>query len=139
MSMTPRQIELVQASFRTVQPMAATAAEIFYKRLFEVAPATRSLFKNDMKTQGQKLMQVLAMAVGSLSNLVTLVPIVQQLGVRHGGYGVKAEDYDSVRQALMWTLALVLQDAWTDELSSAWNTAYAMLAGVMKEAADGVP
>ncbi len=58
MSMTPRQIELVQASFRTVQPMAATAAEIFYKRLFEVAPATRSLFKNDMKTQGQKLMQV---------------------------------------------------------------------------------
>ena len=139
MSMTPRQIELVQNSFRTVQPMAATAAEIFYKRLFEVAPATRALFKNDMKAQGQKLMQVLAMAVGSLSNLVTLVPIVQQLGVRHAGYGVKEEDYDSVRQALMWTLALVLQDAWTDELSSAWNTAYAMLAGVMKEAANGVP
>ena len=83
--------------------------------------------------------QTLPIAVGSLSHLVTLVPIVQQLGVRHGGYGVKAEDYDSVRQALMWTLALVLQDAWTDELSSAWNTAYAMLAGVMKEASSGVP
>ena len=139
MSMTPRQIELVQSSFRSVQPMAATAAEIFYQRLFEIAPSTRPLFKNDMKLQGQKLMQVLAMAVGSLSNMATLVPIVQQLGVRHSGYGVQPEHYDSVRQALMWTLALILQDAWSDEVSSSWGTAYAMLAGVMKEAASGEP
>lgn len=139
MSMTTQQIELVQSTFRVVQPMAATAGEIFYKRLFEVEPAARSLFKDDIKEQRMKFMQVLAVAVGGLSNMATLTPIVQQLGVRHATYGVRAEHYDSARQALMWTLALVLQDAYTDDVQSAWNTAYSMLAGVMKEAAWGTP
>lgn len=139
MSLTPQQVVLVQSTFRTVQPMAATAAELFYKRLFEIEPATAALFKGDMTQQGRKFIQVLAVAVGSLSSMSTLVAIVQRLGLQHAGYGVKAEHYDSVQQALLWTLALILQDEYTDEVRSAWATAYAMLAGVMKEAAWGVP
>jgi len=139
MSITPRQAELVQSSFRVVQPMADTAAELFYKKLFEIDASAAALFKRDIKQQGQKFMQVLAVAVGGLSNLSTLAPIVKQLGVRHVGYGIKAEHYDSVRAALLWTLALVLQDAYTDDVREAWATAYAMLAGVMKEAAWGQP
>lgn len=139
MSITTRQAELVQSTFRIVQPMAATTADLFYKKLFEIDATTAVLFKGDIKQQGQKFMQVLAVAVGGLSNMSTLVPIVKQLGVRHVGYGIKAEHYDSVRVALLWTLALVLQDAYTDDVREAWATAYAMLAGVMKEAAWGQP
>jgi hemoglobin-like flavoprotein len=139
MSLTPQQIAIVQSSFRSVEPMSATAAELFYKRLFEIEPEAAALFKGDMKHQGEKFMRVLAVAVGSLSNMSTLVPMVQQLGVRHAIYGVKAEHYDSVRRALLWALAVILQDAYTTEVCSAWSTAYAMLAGVMKEAAWGVP
>jgi hemoglobin-like flavoprotein len=139
MSMTPRQVDLVQSTFCIVQPMAATAAELFYKKLFEIEPTVAALFKGDIKQQGRNFMQVLAVAVGGLSNMSTLVPTVQQLGLRHATYGVQAEHYDSVRQALLWALALVLQDAYTDEVRSAWATAYAMLAGVMKEAAWGIP
>jgi hemoglobin-like flavoprotein len=139
MSITPRQAELVQSSFRVVQPMADTAAELFYKKLFEIDASAAALFKRDIKQQGQKFMQVLAVAVGGLSNLSTLAPIVKQLGVRHVGYGIRAEHYDSVRDALLWTVALVLQDAYTDDVREAWATAYAMLAGVMKEAAWGNP
>jgi hemoglobin-like flavoprotein len=139
MSLTPHQVVLVQSTFRTVQPMTATAAELFYKRLFEIEPATAVLFKGDMKDQGRKFMQVLAAAVGSLSSMSTFVPIVQRLGLRHAAVGVTAEHYDSVQRALLWTLALILQDEYTEEVRSAWATAYAMLAGVMKEAAWGVP
>jgi hemoglobin-like flavoprotein len=139
MSLTPHQVVLVQSTFRTIQPMTATAAELFYKRLFEIEPATATLFKGDMNQQGRRFMQVLAAAVGSLSSMSTLVPIVQRLGLRHAAYGIRAEHYDSVQQALLWTLALILQDEYTDEVRSAWATAYAMLAGVMKEAAWGVP
>jgi hemoglobin-like flavoprotein len=139
MSLTPHQVVLVQSTFSTVQPMTATAAELFYKRLFEIEPAAAALFKGDMRQQGRKFMQVLAAAVGSLSNMSTLVPIVQLLGLRHANVGVKAEHYDSVQQALLWTLALILQDEYTDEVRSAWATAYVMLAGIMKEAAWGVP
>ena len=139
MSLTPHQVVLVQSTFRTIQPMTATAAELFYRRLFEIDPATATLFKGDMNQQGRRFMQVLAAAVGSLSSMSTLVPIVQRLGLRHAAYGIRAEHYDSVQQALLWTLALILQDEYTDEVRSAWATAYAMLAGVMKEAAWGVP
>ena len=37
--MTPEQIKLVQDSFGKVAPIAETAADIFYDRLFEIAPA----------------------------------------------------------------------------------------------------
>jgi nitric oxide dioxygenase len=139
MSLTPHQVVLVQSTFATVQPMTATAAELFYKRLFEIDPGAAALFKGDMKQQGRKFMQVLAVAVGSLCNMPTLVPIVQRLGLRHAALGVDAQHYDSVQQALLWTLALILQDEYTAEVRSAWATAYAMLAGVMKEAAWGAP
>jgi hemoglobin-like flavoprotein len=139
MSLTLQQIKLVQSTFRSIEPMATISAEVFYKRLFEIEPSTAALFKGDMKQQGQNFMQVLAVAVGGLSNMSTLVPMIQRLGVRHAGYGVRAEHYESVREALMWMLALSLQEAYTEEVRAAWSTAYVMLAGVMKEAAYGAP
>lgn len=139
MSMTAEQVALVQSTFRGVQPMSATAGEIFYRRLFEVEPDVAPLFKRDIQRQGREFMQVLAVAVGGLSNLETIVPVVQQLGVRHAAYGVRAKHYDAVRQALLYTLAVILQDEYTDEVRSAWTTAYATLAGIMKEAAWGAP
>ncbi len=42
--MNTQQIELVQASFEKVRPIADQAAETFYQRLFEIAPEYRSLF-----------------------------------------------------------------------------------------------
>lgn len=137
MSLTPRQVELVQSTFRSVQPMSATAAELFYKRLFEIEPEVAALFNVDIGRQGREFMQVLAVAVGGLSNMSPLAPMIQQLGVRHAAYGVKPRHYDSVRQALLYTLAVILQDEYTDEVRSSWATAYAMIAGVMKEAAWG--
>lgn len=137
--MTLHQIKMVQSTFRSIEPMATMAAEIFYKHLFEIEPTTAALFKGDMKLQGQNFMQVLAVAVGGLSNLSTLVPMIQRLGLRHAGYGVRAEHYESVREALLWMLALTLQDAYTEEVRAAWTTAYVTLAGVMKEAAYGTP
>ena len=49
MSLTPQQITIVQSSFHSLQPMSATAAELFYKRLFEIDPAIAPLFKRGMK------------------------------------------------------------------------------------------
>ena len=135
--MTLHQINIVQSTFRSIEPMVTMAAGIFYKRLFEIEPTTAALFKGDMKLQGQNFMQVLAVAVGGLSNLSTLVSMIQRLGLRHAGYGVRAEHYESVREALLSMLALTLQDDYTEEVRVAWTTAYAMLAGVMKEAAYG--
>jgi len=41
--------KLVQQSFARVEPIAETAAELFYGKLFELDPKLRALFKGDMK------------------------------------------------------------------------------------------
>ena len=64
--MTPQQIELVQSSFKKVVPIAGTAADLFYDRLFEIAPEVRSLFPQDLSEQKTKLMAMLSNAVASL-------------------------------------------------------------------------
>lgn len=133
--MTPHQISLVQDSFTKVAPIADTAAELFYKRLFETDPTASKLFKGDMKEQGRKLMQMIGVAVKGLNKLDTIVPAVQALGKRHAGYGVTEAQYDTVGAALLWTLGQGLGAAFTAEVKEAWTAAYTILATTMKNAA----
>jgi hemoglobin-like flavoprotein len=133
--MTPEQIALVRTSFASVVPIKETAADLFYGRLFELDPSLKPLFKGDMKEQGLKLMAMIGTAVGGLDRLDSIVPAVQALGRRHVGYGVKNEHYDTVGNALLWTLEQGLGAAFTPEVKSAWTSAYGVLAGTMKAAA----
>jgi hemoglobin-like flavoprotein len=131
--MTPQQVALVQSSFAQVVPIAPQAAEIFYARLFELAPQVRPLFKGDMQEQGRKLMAMLATVVNGLTRLDVIVPAAQQLAKRHVAYGARAEHYPVVGQALIDTLD-GLGPAFTPEVREAWATAYGVLSGAMVEA-----
>jgi len=133
--MTPEQIDIVQESFAKVVPIKEAAAGIFYDRLFEIAPETKAYFKGDMSEQGMKLMTTLGVVVNGLKDLDKVVPVAQELAVRHVDYGVKPEDYDSVGAALLFTLGKGLGDGFTPEVEDAWTTAYTTLAGVMTGAA----
>lgn len=135
MSITLEQKKLVQESWELVVPIADTAAELFYGRLFELDPELKHLFRStDMKEQSRKLMQMLAMAVKGLDSLDKLVPAVEDLGRRHVGYGVKDSHYDTVGAALLWTLEKGLGDGFTPEVREAWTQVYTVLASVMKNA-----
>ncbi len=129
--MTPQQITLVQASFADVKPIAATAAELFYNRLFTLDPSLRPLFKGDMGQQGQMLMSMIGAAVSGLKDLERLAPVVRQLGARHVRYGVKAQHYATVGSALLWTLAQGLGQRFTPDVREAWAAAYTLLSDVM--------
>ena len=130
--MTNEQIKLVQDSFRQVAPIAETAAQLFYARLFELDPDLELLFKGNLSEQGRKLMQMLALAVNSLDRMEQLLPIVQSLGTRHVSYGVRDKDYDTVGRALLWTLQRGLGEAFTPDVEAAWSNVYAMLASAMQ-------
>jgi len=129
--MTPQQITLVQATFADVKPIATTAAELFYNRLFTLDPALRPLFKGDMGQQGQMLMSMIGAAVIGLKDLERLAPVVRQLGARHVRYGVQAQHYATVGSALLWTLDQGLGDKFTPAVRDAWTQAYTLLADVM--------
>jgi hemoglobin-like flavoprotein len=133
--MTPDQITLIQDSFKKVAPISDAAAEIFYARLFEIAPAVKPYFKNDMKEQGAKLMATLGVVVNGLHDLDKILPTAQQLAIKHVGYGVKAEDYDHVGEALIYTLEQGLGEDFKPDLKDSWVAAYSTLSSVMVQAA----
>ncbi len=133
--MTPEQVAMVQDSFKKVVPIVDTAADIFYDRLFEVAPDVRPLFPADMAKQKKALMGTLAVAVQNLHQVETILPVVQELGAKHVNYGVKDEHYDTVGACLLYTLEKGLGDDWNDELKAAWAETYGTVASVMKDAA----
>lgn len=133
--MNEMQVALVQQSWKNVLPIREQAAEIFYGKLFERDPSLRVLFKGDMVEQGRKLMAMIGTAVAGLSRPAELIPSVQALGARHGGYGVRDEHYDTVAAALLDTLHAGLGEAFTAEVKEAWTVVYGVLASTMKGAA----
>jgi hemoglobin-like flavoprotein len=132
---TDAQKALVQNSFATVATIADDAAVLFYQRLFELDPSLRPMFRGDMTEQRKKLMQMLTAAVKGLDRLEQLVPVVKDLGRRHAGYGVEDRHYDTVAEALLWTLEAGLGRAFTPEVKAAWAAVYTLLATTMKDAA----
>ncbi len=134
--MTPQQIALVQESWEKVVPIAETAADIFYKTLFELDPALRPLFPDDLAEQKKKLMAMLGRVIPSLHKLDTLLDAVADLGARHAGYGVEPSQYDTVGKALLSTLAAGLGDDFDIQTRHAWTAAYSILAGTMIGAAE---
>lgn len=133
--MTPTQIDLVQTTWAKVAPNADLVAVLFYDRLFEIAPEVKPLFKGDTLEQGKRLMTMLNLAVSRLTNLEKIIPAVGDMGVRHSGYGVQPEHYDSVAAALLWTLERGLGEDFTEQAKAAWTETYLTLATVMKQAA----
>jgi len=134
--MTPKQISLVQESWKKVLPIAPQAADIFYTTLFEMDPSLKALFPNDITEQGKKLMAMLDTAVKLLDNPDKLIPAVQKLGAKHRQYGAEPEHYDTVGAALLKTLALGLGDDFTAPVKKAWTVVYQTLATTMIAAAD---
>src|SRR5262245_61453752 len=136
--LTREKIQKVQETWSLVLPIADQAAALFYGRLFELDPSLRALFRGDMAEQRKKLMQMITVAVKSLDRLGEVVPAVQALGRRHVQYGVTDQMYDTVGEALLWTLEQGLGGRFTPDVRDAWTLVYVTLASVMKEAAGEV-
>jgi len=136
--MTPKQVSLVQESWKKVLPIAQQAADTFYTTLFDMDPSLKALFPSDISEQGKKLMAMLDTAVKLLNEPDKLIPVVQKLGARHVDYGTRPEHYDTVGAALLKTLAIGLDKEFTLSVKKAWTAVYKTLATTMIDAADAV-
>lgn len=137
--MTPEQVQIIKLTFAQAMRDKDEVGRIFYDRLFTIAPEVKPLFKGDIAAQSRKLMDTLALAVGMLQDMPTLIISLEGLARRHVVYGVKDEHYDKVGAALLWTLEQGLGDAFTPQARDAWAALYAAVAKIMRDAARGKP
>src|SRR6185369_1444239 len=120
--MTSYQINLIKSSWKAVSEMdPVTVGGLFYNRVFEIAPAARSMFRQPMEEQSKKLLTTLSFIINKLDKLDDIVNEVIKLANRHVDYGVRPEHYAIVGTALLWTLEQGLGTNWNDELKQAWE------------------
>jgi len=124
-------IKQVRASFDRIWPVSTRTADLFYARLFDIAPETRPLFRRDMDEQKRKFMATLAVIVGSLDDSGKLVPLTDTLARQHGTYGIGAAHYVVVGDALLWSLERGLGENWTPDVAAAWSRAYGVVSKFM--------
>jgi len=141
---TESEKEAVRRTWRLVVPIAGTAADLFYKRLFELRPDYAALFTGEMTVQKRKLLQMLAFIVKSLdwpesawkdpvSAEEDLMLVVLALGRRHKElYRVPKESYAVVGEALLWTLDYGLGTAFDDTARKAWLHVYQLVSTTMR-------
>ncbi|HTE52593.1 MAG TPA: globin domain-containing protein [Kofleriaceae bacterium] len=134
----------IRRSWELVKPITETVADLFYRRLFEVAPHYRPLFKEDLAPQKRKLIAMLGFIVKSLdwreeswdesvSPEDDLFLVVLALGRRHIElYRVPDAAYDAVGNALVWTFDYGLGEAFTRDIRDAWLKAYSLISRIMQ-------
>jgi NAD(P)H-flavin reductase/hemoglobin-like flavoprotein len=125
----------LKESFARVARHGDAVPTFFYGYLFIRAPELRELFPASMAAQRDKLVTALGTVVSNVDAVDQLVPFVRSLGRDHRKFGVMAEHYAPVAEALLATLAHYLGEEWTPQLAADWQAAYQIVAGEMTAAA----
>ncbi len=137
MALTEDDRDLLRRGLMVMQARKEYASEIFYEHLFDVAPQTRALFDTDLVAQTEKVMFAMGAVVAQIHDIEACRAMTQDLALRHVGYGVEASHYPLAGEAVMRTLAAVMEEAWTPEMAHAWQLAYDQIAEVMIASAYG--
>jgi len=142
--LTDLERKTILESWRRVVPIAETAADLFYGRLFEIAPEYRALFPEDLTAQKRKLVTMLSFVVKSMDwsderwrdevdPEQDLCLVVLAMGRRHAVlYRIPEDSYGPVGEALLWTLEHGLGPAFTPEVRAAWTKLYGAVSTTMK-------
>ena len=117
----------VQATLDLILKNEEEFARIFYDKVFEKAPEVRELFKKNLLDQGRMLTHMLGGIIYSLSRPEYLIMGLKSLGRQHLSYGVKAEHYPVVQEALLETIEEVLGDYSNYKVIHAWETALGLV------------
>mgnify|MGYP000323035054 CR=1 FL=1 len=128
----PINADLLRDNFELVLQRDQVFPRRFYEILFARRPEVQPLFtRNSASAQHALLAQTLMAALDHADEPAWLTEKLAPLGAQHAAYGVTAEMYQGVGDALIAAIAEVSAADWTDELQAAWTEAYWALVSIM--------
>jgi NAD(P)H-flavin reductase/hemoglobin-like flavoprotein len=124
-----------QVSLSALEPVADAAMTYFYGQLFAMDTEIRAMFPAAMAMQRRRFFRALVRIAGGQDESATLTGYLEQLGRAHRKFGVREQQYEVFRRALMATLHKFAGPAWDETAQQAWEDAFDHAARVMIEAA----
>jgi hemoglobin-like flavoprotein len=132
--MTQDDIERVQLSWRTIEPVKRITAELFYVKLFELDPLLHLLFGDDLAARSQRFIQLVDATVRALDRTDVLMPAIRELGIRHPRFGDSDVHHANIAAALFWSLEKGLRGDFTPQVRCAWIKTYGVLSQTLRSA-----
>ena len=133
--MTAHQVLLVRSTLDALREDAEAFALLFYGKLFELDPASRRLFHNDLVLQGRKVIEMLTSVAESLNDFQPMRIRLAELGRKHAEIGVRPDQYDTLTTALLWSIAQALGANFDVPTRDAWRLAINAICAAMKAGA----
>lgn len=126
-------VDLLRSSFALVVEREPEVTHRFYDVLFAKYPQVQPLFgRRSRADQERMLRDMLVAIVDHVEDPAWLQNQLAALGSKHVGYGVTAEMYGWIGDALLTTLKEVAGEAWTPAVADTWTHAYGAVAGLMQ-------
>lgn len=122
MMLTAQQLDAVRGNIRAVAPEFERLSTLFFARLFTAHSPLRPLFPQDAYRRAEDLRVGLEHLVGNAHRLNVLEGALIDFGVRNDRAGIQPVHYGAAREALLFALADVSGEQWTEELRDAWTT-----------------
>jgi len=114
---------------------------VLFKNIFKIAPQALELFSfkdredlyssKELKMHGAAVVGAVGTAVAGLTDLKSIVPILQNLGMAHARKGILPEHYPIVGQALQNTLKAGLKADYTPAVKDAWDQVFKIVSDTM--------
>ena len=134
--MNQETMQIIKSTVPVLREHGVAITTRFYQRMFENNAEVAPMFDMARQRNGEQP-KALAMAVlgaaENIENLGAIMPLVKKIGARHVAAGVKPEHYPIIGANLLAAIKEVLGDAATDEIISAWEKTYGVLAEIFIE------
>jgi len=133
---TTMNINLLTESLLLVDGQEHLLTPRFYAILFERHPEVRPLFGSDIAPQAKMLRDAILAVLDHLDDTAWLGDTLGSLGRKHAGWGVTAEMYGWVAEAMISAMEELGGEQWTSEMNIAWTEALGAVAGLMLAGAE---
>jgi hemoglobin-like flavoprotein len=128
-----REIEVIQKSYKSIQPRMLRVTRVIFDRLFELQPELRSLFSSDLRGFRRKLVKKIDYIIQNLDQPEVIDPELKALGKMYSErLNVSEKDYPKYMEAFIYALAAALGNDFTPELRKTWVYTLGIVVKVMQ-------
>lgn len=125
--------EIVKATVPILQERGSEITKRFYQLMFESHPELKNIFNQTNQRKGDQskaLANTVYAAAANIDQLEVILPHVKQISQKHKSLNIKPEHYPIVGKYLLLAMKDVLGEAANEDVISAWEKAYGVIANV---------